>query len=352
MALWMVRAGKHGEHETKFFDDSKVYLTWSGPLQEVDLSKAKDYDDMKRIVTEAYPSEGRNKLGNWTSQIWPFVKSMKSADWVVVPQKSKRVIAFGEITGGYTYTPSAPTPYRHSRAVKWLNQDVARTAFDQDLLFSFGAFMTVCEIKRHDAENRIRAMAKSGWTSAPTFAGTPKTASSESTTTAVAEDTEEVDLEQLARDQIANLISRRFKGHEMARLVEALLKAQGYTTFTSPPGPDKGVDILAAPGALGFGSPRICVQVKSQEGPLDASTLNQLIGTMQNVQAQQGLLVGWGGFKTSVDREVAAQFFRVRLWNQNALIDQVLEHYDALDPDLRAELPLKRIWTIAREDEE
>jgi restriction system protein len=161
-----------------------------------------------------------------------------------------------------------------------------------------------------------------------------------------------LDIEQLARDQIATLIGRKFRGHDMTRLVDALLKAQGYTTYVSPPGPDRGVDILAAPGPLGFGTPRICVQVKSQDSPVDSPTLNQLIGSMQNVHADQGLLVAWGGFKPSVDREVATQFFRVRLWDQDALIGQLLEHYERLDEDLRAELPLKRVWMMAAQDEE
>jgi restriction system protein len=72
-----------------------------------------------------------------------------------------------------------------------------------------------------------------------------------------------VDLEQLAGDQITKLVHRLYSGHGLARLVAAILEAQGYTTHVSPPGPDKGVDILAAPDPLGFGSPRICVQVKS-----------------------------------------------------------------------------------------
>jgi restriction system protein len=84
----------------------------------------------------------------------------------------------------------------------------------------------------------------------------------------------------------------------------------------------------------------------------DSPTLNQLIGTMQNVQADQGLLVSWGGFKSSVDKEVATQFFRLRLWDQDALIDQILEHYEKLDEDLRAELPLKRVWTVAAQEDE
>jgi restriction system protein len=85
---------------------------------------------------------------------------------------------------------------------------------------------------------------------------------------------------------------------------------------------------------------------------VDTPTLHELIGSMQNVAADQGLLVAWGGFKSSVDRETPAQFFRVRLWDQDDLIDQLLEQYERLPDDLRAELPLKRIWTMAREDED
>ena len=38
--------------------------------------------------------------------------------------------------------------------------------------------------------------------------------------------------------------------------------------------------------------------------------------------------------------------------NQNDLIEQLLANYDKLDEDLRAELPLKRIWTVASAEEE
>ena len=173
---------------------------------------------------------------------------------------------------------------------------IPRSVFDQDLLYSFGAFMTICQVSRNDAEQRVGTLARAGWT-APS-----RTTVSAIEAPVVAEEEEAVDLERLARDQIVKLIGRKFKSHEMTRLVDAILKSQGYTTLMSPPGPDKDIDILAAPGPLGFGRPRICVQVKSQESPLDLPTLNQLIGSMQNVQADQGLLVAWGGFKASIDK--------------------------------------------------
>jgi len=341
MALWMVRAGKHGEHEPKFFDDNRIYLTWN-ELTE-DLHDLKDKAALRKRLQERYPSATAAKISNHTGQISAFLFEMKPDDLVVVPRKGKSAMAIGKIAGPYSYDKSAEILYRHYRNVQWLNLDVPRSAFDQDLLFSFGAIMTICAIRRHDAEKRVRAMVAAGFKAS----GTVPPAQSAATD----EEPQAIDLERLSKDQIATLIGRRFRGHEMSRLVDAVLKAQGYTTFVSPPGPDKGVDILAAPGPLGFGKPRICIQVKSQDSPVDSPTLNQLIGSMQNVQADQGLLVAWGGFKSSVDREVATQFFRVRLWDQDALIAQLLEHYERLDDDLKAELPLKRVWMLASQED-
>jgi restriction system protein len=73
---------------------------------------------------------------------------------------------------------------------------------------------------------------------------------------------------------------------------------------------------------------------------------------MQNFNAEQGLFVSWGGFKSSVDKEMPKQFFKVRLWDQNAIIDELLQNYNSLDDDIKAELPLKRIWALAIPDEE
>jgi restriction system protein len=62
--------------------------------------------------------------------------------------------------------------------------------------------------------------------------------------------------------------------------------------------------------------------------------------------------VSWSGFKPNVQRELAASFFRVRLWTQKELLEALFAHYDRLDDDLKAELPLKRIWTVAAQDDD
>ncbi|MBN2270530.1 MAG: restriction endonuclease [Sedimentisphaerales bacterium] len=340
MALWINRAGSHGEFEKRFLEDRRIYLTWEGLKH--DLSTRVTKDALRKLLHDMYNySEGA--MRNYSAQIWGFCQKMKVGDWVVLPSAIKSAIHIAEITGDYTFEDAAEDPYYHYRTVKWIATDIPRSNFDQDLLYSFGAAMTICQVQRNDAEKRVRAMAKSDWKST----GRKHI----SLTTTKGEITEPgegaVDLEEIARDQIAKLIIAKFKGHGMARLVNSILKAQGYTTYISAEGPDKGIDILAAQGPLGFGEPRICVQVKSSDSPLDRPTLDQLIGTMQNVQAKQGLLVSWGGFKSSIDKEEANQFFRVRLWDQKDLIEQLLKHYDKLDADIRADLALKEIWTVA-----
>jgi restriction system protein len=158
-------------------------------------------------------------------------------------------------------------------------------------------------------------------------------------------------LERAAYDQVQQAIDRRFKGHELARLVDAILQAEGYVTERSSPGPDGGVDILAGKGPFGFDSPKICVQVKSGNQPLDVGALRELNGVAPKFRADQGLLVSWGGFKQSLLKESKDSFFKVRLWTPDNLVDAILRNYDRLPNEIKAELPLKRIWTLVSEEE-
>lgn len=201
-------------------------------------------------------------------------------------------------------------------------------------------------MQRNNAEQRIAAMRANGWK--------PETISAATKATAPATDeaAEDTNLEDLAHDQIAQLISARFKGHGLTRLVEAILKAQGYTTYRSPEGADGGADILAGAGPLGFGAPRLCVEVKSESSPIDRPTVDKLLGAVSKFGADEGLFVSWSGFKSNVQKELAASFFKVRLWTRKELLEQLFAHYDHLDEDLKAELPLKRVWMVAAQEGE
>ena len=347
MAIWLFRAGRTGQFETKCINDKRIYLTWSN--LDTDLSKFHEKIDLYNYLKDTY-SESDTKIGrirNWTGQIWPIAHTMNIDDWIILPSKSKSSIHIGRITGEYCYKPTNDDPFLHFRDVDWFAPDIPRSNFDQDLLYSFGAFMTVCRISRNNAEQRIKDMSKNSWKS--TYSGIKsvqiENVDDESTLNEI------IDIEEFSYDSIAKYLIRKYKGHNMARIIDAILHAKGYTTYISPEGPDKGIDILAAPGQLGFGNPRICVQIKTNEQPIDRPTLDQLIGTMNNVQADQGLLISWSGFKSSVTKEIPIQFFRVRLWDQGDIIRELMNVYEDLDEDIKSEIPLKKIWTLAEIDE-
>ena len=115
--------------------------------------------------------------------------------------------------------------------------------------------------------------------------------------------------------------------------------------------PDGGVDILAGQGALGFDRPRLAVQVKSSDTPVDVKDVREFQTATKNFGADFGLFVSWGGFKRSVEKEVLRHFFDIRLWDADDLVEEILDHYDRLPEDVQADLPLKRIWVLAGESE-
>jgi restriction system protein len=347
MAIWLVRAGSHGEYEQKFIQEGRIYVAWEN--LNVDLAPLKEWSELIMALGKAYPDAKPKTIQNWTGQIWPFVHEMKMGDLVVLPLKTQPAIQIGQIIDGYHYEKNGPNPFYHWRSVKWLTDPVPRANFGQDLLYTFGAFLTICRVKRNNAETRIAAMQANNWKpeSIATIVKAQTLTDNEEEIQA-----EPVNLEELGLDEIAKLISAHFKGHELTRLVEAILKAQGYTTYRSPAGADGGVDILAGGGPLGFNAPRLCVEVKSETAPIDRSTVDKLLGAISKFGADEGLFVSWSGFKTTVQKELAQSFFKIRLWSQKELLEQLFLNYDKLDEDLRAELPLKRIWTVAAQEEE
>jgi restriction system protein len=133
-------------------------------------------------------------------------------------------------------------------------------------------------------------------------------------------------------------------------LINAILQAQGYTTYVSPEGADGGADILAGSGPLGFGSLRLCVEVKSETSPIDRPTVDKLLGAVAKFGAHEGLFVSWSGFKSTVYKELAPSFFKVRLWSQRDIIEQLFANYEKLDEEIKAELPLKRVWMVAAQE--
>jgi restriction system protein len=340
MSVWLVRAGKNGEQENFALENGLAVIGWD---ELPDLAQIDTRDKLTDLMQQTYPDEGKMTLANHVGQVWAFRSRMEKGDLIVLPLKTRSMIAFGKCSGAYKYEQGNPAGALHTRSVEWIREDIPREAFGKDLLYSFGAFMTVCQIKRNNAKERIRAVLDGKEDPlVPRLGEEP-------------EEPEDIlsvpDIEQYAADQIRQYIARKFKGHELSQIVAQVLRAEGYQMEVSAPGPDGGVDILAGKGPMGFDAPRLCVQVKSGNAPVDAKVLRELRGVMEDRGADQGLLVSWSGFTRPAVEEARRQFFRIRLWDAGTLVGKVLDNYERLSEELRAELPLKRIWALVLEEE-
>ncbi len=160
-----------------------------------------------------------------------------------------------------------------------------------------------------------------------------------------------IDLERAALDRIQAFIAGRFAGHGLARLVGAVLEAEGFRCQVADPGPDGGIDVFAGRGPLGLDSPRLIVQVKSSPTPVDVKVVRELHGVLSTHGAEQALLVAWGGVNKAAKQELRNQFFKVRVWSADELLAALMRTYPVLSEDLRAELPLKQIWSLVEEAE-
>lgn len=339
MALWVVRAGRHGERENYAIDNNSVVTGWH---EVPDLSKISDRTALLDLLKRIYPHEGEGTVKNWETQLWALAKRIKVDDLVALPRKQSSTIAFGRVVGPYRYVPTAPAGATHQIPVEWITTDLPRQRIDQDLLYSLGGAMTVFQVIRNNAEVRIREVigVKGGpATTAPQQEAEPALDSSAS-----------LDIERAAQDEILGRVGARFRGHELERLVDAVLRAQGFTTEIAPEGADGGVDIVGGKGPLGLEAPRICVQVKSSDDPADVGVFREMQGVLSTFGAEMGLIVSWGGFKRSVLQESRRHFFKIRLWDAGDLLAAVLENYERLPEDIKNDLPLKRVWTLVRDD--
>ncbi|MEY9213469.1 restriction endonuclease [Thermobifida halotolerans] len=349
MRVWLVRGGRNGEREEWALEHGRAVV---GFHEVGDLSATHSRDDVFTEVRRYLPNDGENRVRNFAAQLWAFRGRIAVGDLVVMPLKTRGTIAIGRVTGDYTYQADAEPGVRHTRPVKWGADDIPRSAIKQDLLYSLGAFMTVCQIKRNDAEHRFERLVATG-TDPGARSGVVKAATSngngdEDGTSDV--DTVTFDIEQQATDRLRSHIIETFAGHEMQRLVAAVLTAEGFRCTTLPLGPDGGVDVLAGTGPLGLDSPRIVVQVKTETAAVGAPVLQQLIGATQHLQADQGLLVAWGGVtKQATQMLMGNQYFRIRVWKDTDLLDAIFRTYDRLPEEIRKDLPLKRVWTLVEE---
>lgn len=340
--FWTVRTGRNGERTEWSFENGVVGGGWH---EMPDLTTVTDKEVLRGLVTEVYGGS-KNVIANLTGQLWTMRTRIQNGDFIVLPIRATSQVAFAQVTGGYRYlSDQTDLSRRHVIEVKWFKTDIPKSVFKQDMLYQLGSAITVFEVANNDAPYRLEQVMSGkldpGARSIATHSQSKTGDVSQEEVTQIAE---VVSLAEVAQDEIAKKLQEDFKGHGLSELVEALLVAEGFICRNSPPGADGGVDVLAGMGPLGMDSPKLVVQVKSQNGAVSDTVLQQLNGAIHRYQADQALLVTFGGVTAPARAYLEAQYFNIRVWTIEDILEAIFRHYPSLDAQMKARLPLKQIW--------
>ena len=321
--VWGIHAGRSGDAEALFHKSKVVALGWHniGDL----TSLPPDREQFKARLHEAYPEMKPGAVPVSAGQLFRFIHEVAQGDVVVYPSKLTRQVNLGRFTGPYTYSPKLEGTYPHHRSVEWVRV-VPRSHFTQGALYEIGSALSFFQIRNFATEFLTAIEGKA----------TPPPVAEDETVAYVAED-----IAQNTKDFVLKQLAQELKGHPLADLVAQLLETMGYRTRVSPPGPDKGVDILAHKDELGFEPPIIKVQVKSTEGTVGDPEVSSLYGKVANDEF--GLLVTLGSYSSQASTFAGGKS-NLRLIDGSQLVDLILLHYEQLDSRYTGLIPLKRVY--------
>lgn len=331
MTMWMVRAGRGGEALDEFFKRNVVGLAFDGgeaPLPP----KVSDAEVLKRVLG-ANPTAKPLAAKVWAAQTSRFLSEVQVGDLVVTYDRDDRVYFIGEVKSGYVFVDDPRIA--HARKVQW-KQKSARDALKVDSRNAIGSISTFFQVREDAAKDLLdNAVAVDLPTPQPTT--TPKPP---------AEDVAEIaDLRQETIAQSEELIEdriNRLDWDDMQDLVAGILRAMGYKTHVSPPGPDRGYDVFASPDGLGLQDPRIFVEVKHRIGKMGSKEIRSFLGGRST--SDKCLYVSTGGFSKDARYEAERAQVPVRLLDLGDLRKLLLDHYEKLDAETASLVPLRRIY--------
>jgi restriction system protein len=334
LPIWMVRAGEGGTNVDIFLGSGIVGLQWRevGPIEA-----GRGDDEIEARFAKAYPDAKEGTRRVWASQVKRFLREFKVGDAVATYDREHRLYFLGSIAGNAEWRDG---PICHVRKVHW-TQQVARDVLSTTTRNSLGSIATL--FRPPPAVTReLAAKAVPIGSTAPSPPSPAEEQNGEDRTEVVRDIEEKAN--QFLEDRIAAL-----DWQEMQELVAAILRAMGYKTRVSKEGPDRGVDVFASPDGLGLQEPRIFVEVKHHPNtPMGAPEVRTFLGGRK--AADRCLYVSTGGFSKEARYEADRATIPLTLVTLPELRALLVDHYEALDPDARSLVPLKRFyWPAPKE---
>lgn len=144
--------GRKHRYAATCFEGSFVGSGWF-PADDLTGQFPNNLRDFNRIYVPRYlelnPDRKKVAAGLACGMLFTLCEHIKPNDIVVCPDGDGNY-RFGIINGDYYYVANAPLPHR--RSVKWMERQVPRGLFSEELKRSTGSIGTVADVSKHGAE--------------------------------------------------------------------------------------------------------------------------------------------------------------------------------------------------------
>jgi restriction system protein len=329
--MWFIRSGRDATFFDSFRSEGYVGVGWNkiGKLSP-DVSD----EELEHLFAKAYPEDKEGTRKVWAAQVRRFMREVEVGDGVATYDPNERLYLLGWVESGIEHR-DGPMPL--VRRVKWSHR-VLRDQLSAATRNGLGSIATFFKPSADaTAELWSKAVALDSPEAAAPLSQAPAEEHDEGTEAVLREEQIEK-AEQFIEDRIAKL-----NWTEMQQLVAGILRAMGYRTRVSEPGPDRGVDVFASPDGLGLQEPRIFCEVKHRVGDsMGAQEIRAFLGGRQ--RGDRCLYVSTGGFTKDARYEADRASVPIRLIALPDLRELLVEHYESLDAEARALVPLKKLY--------
>lgn len=333
----MVRAGRGSDSVDDFVKHGVVALGGER-LGKLDPSIKKD--ELLKRYAEKYPDEKEGSRAVWASQLMRLVVEIKTGDEVVTFDRDQRLYFIGTTTGEYEWAPTLIEDKPHVRRVRWVHQ-VPRDLLKVETRNTLGGISTLFKLGPTVAQDLHAHAQPIGATKADVPEALPDVGDDETAPEAVLREEVGEKADEFVEDAL-----NRLDWEQMQNLIAGILRAMGYRTTVSPRGSDRGVDIFASPDGLGLQEPRIFVEVKHRaQTQMTAEKIRAFLGGRK--PGDRCLYVSTGSFSKDARYEADRASVPTTLLDLQGVRRLLVEHYEKLDAETRALVPLKRIyWPI------
>lgn len=324
--MWMVR-GEGGSLYDAFRERGVAALGWNQLAPHA--KPGVDRQQLIALYQEEEPEARQGTVVSGASQVWRFVNEIQDGDWIVTYTPANRLYSIGKVTGPAEHHPEwSEQGMPLARKVQWQAQELPRDSLGASTKNSLGSTLTLFEVPSNAATDVLDALK-----------GKPVPAMEDEASEVIADPLAHIESQAVERikDQVNKL-----EWDDMQELVAGILRAMGYKTQVSPPGSDRGKDIVASPDGFGFEHPRIVVEVKHRKGQMGSQEIRSFLGGRH--KDDRGLYVSTGGFTKDAQYEADRASIPLAMWTLDHVVRALIEHYDATDAETKRIVPLKRLY--------